>query len=189
MSKLDTLPLEVLHSDSWWERVLDGELTCAEELVWQAHLAECSVCRYELSSMMQVDTMLRTGLPAPQLSPEFKMKTVNRIDRQFRLRRWLNSIASIFLITLVTWFVLGSMNGAFDTVSRAVNALIAGREVLWGSLVRTALGLLVTWKAMLPLIVGWTLLSFLLLVPNGLMATLAVFWFSRRKLGFVTAQT
>ena len=35
------MPSQDMHSEAWWIRVLDDELTPDEEVRWGAHLLEC----------------------------------------------------------------------------------------------------------------------------------------------------
>jgi hypothetical protein len=53
--------------------------------------------------------------------------------------------------------------------------------MLFSSFVQIVLGLIESWRMMLPFFVGLSILLFMLLMPNSAVVTLVVVWFSRRQ--------
>jgi len=170
-----------LHSDEWWLHVLGEELSSQEADLWQAHLERCEQCRLEWQAMAHIDTLLRTASPPPLLPDNFTARTVARVMQKQRLQRLLGFLGGTLIVTLVSWMVLSFLGATYISLGRFVSLVILGNQVLFGSLMRTGLGLFVIWKMMLPCIVGGVGVLFMLLMPNGILATLLILWISRRQ--------
>jgi len=170
-----------LHSDEWWLHVLEGTLSSQEADLWHAHLEQCEQCRLEWQAMAHIDALLRTASPPPLLSDDFTARTVARVMQKQRLQRLLSFLGGTLIITLVSWGVLSFLGATYISLERFFSFVITSRQVLFGSLMRTMIGLFLGWKTILPCIVGGAGLLFMLLMPNGILATLLLLWVSRRQ--------
>ncbi len=177
---------EPLHGDLWWNRALDGSLTPAQQRMWEAHLETCERCRLEWQAIHQVDLWLDEvkaeagALRPPALSPVFTDETVRRILQRQRLRRLLSFLVGALIVTLVSALVLGQVSSVVVSLEHGLSAAFSARQTLFNSFVNVTVNLIAAWKAALPFLVGFALLTFLLLMPNGLIATLVVFWLAKR---------
>ena len=174
-------PIADVHSDAWWMRVCEGELSPQEEAYWQAHLAQCEACRQEWAALMQVDVFLRTAAPPPMLAPEFTARTVERITHKQKLRHLLRFVVGMVVLGLVAWIGWSYFGITLANVVHTLNVMISGRQVLFAALMRTLVGLAVTVKALLPLLLGIAGAMLLFLTPNSILASVFVVWYSRRK--------
>ena len=174
-------PITDMHSDAWWMRAFEGELSRAEEEEWQAHLVQCQSCRREWEAMTQVDMVLRTASPPPLLPEGFTARTVTTITRKQKLRHMLRFVAGFLIFVLVAWIGFSYFDSTLASLIRAVTAVISGRQILFAAFVRTLVGLVVTAKALVPLMFGVAGAILLLMTPNSVLATVMVVWFSRRK--------
>jgi hypothetical protein len=115
------------------------------------------------------------------VTESFAVQTAVRVVRKQRLRRLLSFWAASLIILLVSWVVLGFLGSTYSSLGRVAGFVISGRQVLFGSLMRTLVSLIVGWKTVLPFMLALVGTAFLLLMPNGILATLLIFWFARRK--------
>jgi len=173
--------IDDMHSDAWWMRVMDNDLTLDEERRWQAHLAECQMCRLEWEAIARVDVMLRTAAPPPKLPDDFTMRTVTQITRKQKLRRLLSFMAGVVIFAVVAWAGGICFDVTLASVVRAVNAVISSRQILLAAFVRTLVGLTATVQTFLPLMFGLAAAGMLFLAPNSLMATAVFVWYRRRR--------
>ena len=173
--------IDDMHSDAWWMRVMDGDLTLDEKQRWQAHLAECQMCRLEWEAIAQVDLMLRTAAPPPMLSEEFALRTVTKITRKQKLRRLLGFITGVFVFTIVAWAGFAYFDVTLASAIRTINAVVSSRQILFAAFMRTLIGLMATVQPFLPLMFGIAGASLLLMAPNSLMATAVFVWYRRRR--------
>ncbi|HOT93286.1 MAG TPA: zf-HC2 domain-containing protein [Anaerolineae bacterium] len=180
-------PISDMHSEAWWMRALDGELTCAEERAWQAHLAQCPSCRQEWTALTQVETLLRTATPPPLLPDDFTARTVTVIAQKQKLRAMLRFIVGFVLFALVAWVGLGYCSATLHELVQTVGAVIASRQILFAALMRTLVGLALTVKTFLPLIAGIAVALFLFLMPNSVLATVAMVRLSQKRQARSTA--
>lgn len=176
-------PINEMHSDAWWLRVFEGELSADEGRRWQAHLAQCPTCQAEWNAMTQVEFVLRTAEPPPLLPETFTLQTVTLITRKQRLRRLLSFVTGALILGLVAWAGITYFDASLASLVRAANAVFSSRQVLLTALVRTLVGLAVTFKAIYPLMLGIAGTLLLLLAPNSVFATVAVVWYTRRRRG------
>lgn len=174
-------PITDMHSDVWWMRVCEGALSPEEETYWEAHLAQCEACRREWAALAQVDVFLRMAAPPPMLAPDFATRTVERITHKQKLRRMLRFVVGMLVLGLVAWIGWAYFGAALSSVVRALDVMISGRQVLFPALMRTLVGLAVTVKSLLPLLLGIAGAMLLLLTPNGILASVALVWFTQRK--------
>lgn len=176
-----------MHSDEWWMKVWEGDLTVEESRLWEAHLAQCAACRQEWEALTRVEDMLRVAPPLPAMSAEFSVRVVEHVVRRQRLKRLLTFLGGLFVIAFIAGCVLLTIGPAFFSVERLLLALYTARHLLFGALVRTVVGLLSVWEMVVPLVILVSGLGFLLLMPNSILATVALFWFSRRRKAEVVA--
>ena len=181
------LPLPDMHSDEWWMRVFEGTLSAQESRLWAAHLAECLHCRLEWEALQAVEQILLTAPPPPELDMAFATQTATRVMQKQRLRQLLHFLGNIFVVMLVSWVVLHFLGTTYVSLERALSVIFLGRQVLFGSLIRTLLALMTSWKTILPFMLFSVGTIFMLMMPNGMLATLFIFWISRRRTKMVEA--
>jgi predicted anti-sigma-YlaC factor YlaD len=170
-----------MHSEAWWIRLMDGELTAVERVRWEAHVEQCSRCREEWEAMAYVDDLMRFAPAPPALPVGFAVATVDRIMQQQRLRRLLTFLVGAFIVTLVTVLVLGVAGSALGAVDRGLVAVVAARQVLFRSVMHTVLALYFGWRALLPFVLGLCAVGYILLMPNGLLVTAGLIWLSGHR--------
>ena len=175
------LPRLDMHSDEWWMRVFEGTLSAQEARLWTGHLAVCTQCRLEWEAFQAVEHILLTAPPPPILNVNFTAQTTARVMQKQQLRQLLNFLGSVFVIALVSWGVLSFLGATYISVERVLSFIFVGRQVLFNSLVRTLSALLTGWSTFLPFMLFFAGVIFMLLMPNGMLATLFVFWLSRRQ--------
>jgi predicted anti-sigma-YlaC factor YlaD len=180
-------PITDMHSDAWWMRVCEGELSPQEESSWQVHLVQCETCRLEWAALAQIDMLLRTAAPPPMLALNFTARTVERITHKQKLRRMLGFVVGTMLLGLVAWIGWAYFGATLSSVAHTLSVMISGRQVLFTALMRTLVGLAVTVRALLPLLLGIAVAMFLFLAPNSILASVVVVWYSRRKRAAGTA--
>jgi len=173
--------IDDMHSEAWWMRVVEGKLTPDENRRWQEHLVHCQTCHQEWETMTRVDMLLRTATPPPLLPEDFTMRTIELITRKQKLRRLLSFITGVLIFTLVAGVGLTYFDVTLTSLVRAANAVISSRQILFAALVRTLIELTIAVKTLLPLMLGVTGAVLLFITPNGMMATAAVLWYSRRQ--------
>lgn len=174
-------PITDMHSDAWWMRVCEGALSPQEEAGWQTHLAYCEGCRREWAAMAQVDTLLRVAAPPPLLPVDFTARTVEHITRKQKLRYMLRFVVGSLVLGLVAWVGLTYFGATLTSLVHALGVMISGRQVLFAALMRTMVGVAVTVKSLLPLILAGTAALLLFLMPNSVLASVAVVWYAQRK--------
>lgn len=174
-------PMTDMHSEAWWMRALEGELSCEEERDWQAHLKQCPSCQREWAALMQVDMILRTAAPPPLLAEDFTDRTVMMITRKQKLRYMLRFVVGFLIFALVAWIGFSYFDATLAALVRAITVVISGRQILFAAFMRTLVGLAITVKTLLPLILGIAAALFLFLTPNSVLATVMMVWFSQKK--------
>lgn len=170
-----------MHSDTWWMRALDGELSPAEARDWEAHRLMCSKCRLEWEALTQADTLLRVAPALPSLPEDFTGRTVARILRQRRQRLALGIAGGLVVVSVALFLELQFLGPAFFRIDHALTAIMAGRIVWLQSLNRLLVSLLSARETILMLVVGGLGLLGVLLTPNSVFATLAFVWLTRDK--------
>ncbi len=170
-----------MHSEAWWMRALEGELSHDEERHWQAHLAQCPACQQEWAAMMRVETLLRTAAPAPLLTVDFTARTVAKIAQKQKLRSMLRFIVGFLLLALVAWIGFLCFDASLASLFRTVPILISSRQILFAALMRTLVGLALTVRTLLPLIGMISVVLFLLLMPNSVFATMLLMWLGKKR--------
>ena len=73
------------------------------------------------------------------------------------------------------------MGSALASVERGLAAVLGSRQMLFWSLLRVAVSLVTAWGSVLPYLLAMMAVGLLLVMPNGLLATFAVFWLSRHR--------
>jgi anti-sigma factor RsiW len=170
-----------MHSDAWWIRVMDGDLTVAERLQWEAHLQTCERCRNEWAALSRVDAFLLDAPAPPALSPDFTAATVQMIVYKQRWRRYLSFLAGLLIVVVVTALFFGLMGPTLTSLGQGMRAIVSARQALFHSLVQTMLALIVRWRTALPFILGASVLAYALMMPNGLLMTVAIVWLSGHR--------
>lgn len=171
-------PAHDMHSEAWWMRLFDDDLTEVERLQWEVHLRACAACREEWAMLSRADEFLFDAPMPPALSPDFTVATVRIISHRQRWRRYLSFLAGVVVIVVVAGGLFGFMGSAFTSLGQGIGAVVSARQVLFHSLVQTFLALIVRWRAALPYIVGASVLAYALMMPNGLLVTFAIVWLS-----------
>ncbi|MGC9347424.1 MAG: anti-sigma factor family protein [Anaerolineae bacterium] len=172
---------ENMHSEAWWIRLLDGDLTSEEQRRWERHLSTCSKCQREWAALVRVDEVMRAMPEPPKLSQQFTDATVSIVRRKQRLRRLLGLLGGGLIVALVSVLVFAYIGSAYAALEHSLGVLISARQILFRSLIQTWVSLIVTWKSILPFAIGLTVVTYLLIMPNGLMVTLGLLWLSRRR--------
>jgi anti-sigma factor RsiW len=172
---------EAMHSEAWWIRLLDGDLTSEERLRWEAHLSKCLACRQEWAALIRLDDVMRVAPEPPRLSEQFTDTTVDIVRRKQRLRRLLSFLGGGLIVALVSVLVFAYIGSAYAALEHSLGVVISARQILFRSLIQTWVGLIVSWKAILPFVIGLTVVTYLLIMPNGVLVTFGLLWLSRRK--------
>lgn len=170
-----------MHDEAWQIRAMEGNLSATEQRQWEAHLERCETCRQMSEAMAAVDHMLRTAPPPLPLPDNFTQATMARLQRQQQRQRWLVILASMLIIAIVVWLGGSALTSALASLSRATRILIAGRQALINALMRTLVGLMISWRAFLPFVAALAALTGLWLMPNSVLATLTVLWISKQR--------
>ncbi len=170
------------YDDVWWQRALDGELSPDEAREWEVHLAVCARCRREWVALRLVDELLRDPPPLPPLPADFTQRTLRRLERRRRRHKLLALVGSLVVVGLVAGGAVLSLERLFGVVSHLFAAIYTGRYLLLDALMRTVVGLMVAWRTVWPAATLFiAVLGFILLAPNGVMATMFLVWLSRRR--------
>lgn len=169
-----------MHTDQWWVRLSADDLTLEERADWEVHLGSCGRCRGMWQRLHRVDDVLRRASPPPELSADFTARTVYRITQRQRLRRLLGFLAGILIVAVVSLVIISYIGAAYTSLERGLGAVISARQLLFRSLVRTIVGLALSWQAAVPFLVATALLTYLLVMPNGVLVTVALLWLSNR---------
>jgi predicted anti-sigma-YlaC factor YlaD len=175
-----------MHNETWFMRATEGDLSAEEMRQWEAHLERCDACRQMSEAMAAVDHMLRTAPPPPTLPDDFTQATMARLQRQQQRQRWLVIFASILIIAIIVWLGGSALTSALASLSRTAHILIVGRDTIINALMRTTIGLMVSWRAFLPFVVMLAAIAGLWLMPNSVLATLTMLWISKRRQEFTT---
>ena len=173
--------LQELHSEAWWIRLMDDDLTAAELAQWNGHLRGCESCQREWAALAAADEVLEMAAVAMPLPAAFTEATVARIVRKQRLQRSVTYAAGTVIVGLVAVVVVTFLGSAYSALTSCIGAALSARHIVFQSLLQTSVGLLLSWKALLPYLVGSTLALYLVLMPQGVLVTAALFWLSRRR--------
>lgn len=162
-----------LHSEAWWIKALDGDLSPAEQVLWERHRAECDRCQAEWVALAQLDTLL-ASVALPQPPANFTAHTVTRLmTAQHRRRVWLLLSLSV-LTLLVGGGIVLSLSAILSDLSRLIAAVMFSWDLLMETLLHIALSLMVSGRFLSPLIVLLAALLLLVFMPNGVLATVTV---------------
>jgi len=175
------MPSQDMHSEAWWIRVLDAELTPNEEARWEAHLLACESCRQELAALTRVDAFLSQAPAPPALPVDFTGATVRMIANRQRWHRMLSFLAGLLVTAMASLLVVGVAGSVFSSFEQGVGVMFSARAILFHSFVQTMLALLVRWQTILPYIAGTALVAYAFVMPNGLLMTFAFVWLSSRR--------
>ncbi|MBN1262082.1 MAG: hypothetical protein JXB35_15495 [Anaerolineae bacterium] len=169
-----------VHSDEWWMHALEGTLTGEEQRVWELHLCECTACREEWAALAQLDLVLNAA-PEPPLPVNFAQNTIAKVLHAQRRRRvWtiFGSIATLFLAAVILLVAFGP---ALPEISRAAAAINVSRDVLFQALMRIAVQVIAAGKMFTPVALGVAAACFFFLMPNGVLATLAIVMMRKKQ--------
>lgn len=186
MHKNINTPMPDMHDEAWWLRAMDGDFSPGEHLLWEDHLNQCEPCRNEWKALMGLDMLLRVADPPPLLPTDFTTRTVVRVMRQQQIQRLVSLLSSVFIVLFVSLFVLQFLGSTYASVERTAAFVISERQILLSAFVQTLMGLLASWKAIFPLMMGVSIFALLLLMPNGILTTLLIFWFARRRFAYAS---
>lgn len=175
------------HSDAWWMRIYDEDISPYEMRLWEAHLATCQTCRLEWAAMQRLDALMEVAPKVPTLAPDFTIKTLLRVNTLNRRRRIITYIAASFIVFVVAMSVFIAFGSAYETLMGYLRVLFSARYLLLSSMVQIMLGLIEGWRSLLPFLVVTPILIALLLMPNSLLVTLGYLWYSRRRQRLVHA--
>ncbi len=172
-----------MHSDTWWERALEGTLSPAEARSWQAHLASCADCRVQWAALEQLDAVLRDAPFPPLLPVNFTVRTVAKFQRRRRMRLVWGMLGTIVFVAVAFGLMYLFLGPVFFRIDGVMTAVLAGRTLWLQSLNRLLLSLFNARGVFVSLLLGTVLLLSLLLTPNSVVATLAFVWLTRDKWG------
>ena len=169
-----------MHQDRWWIRALDGELTADERRAWNAHLAQCERCRLEWNALVDLDQLL-AATPAPLPAPDFVAQTATRVKRTAWRRRLARLLGGFFILGVLLVVELSVVSAVFSSVARIGSVLLASRDVLFQALMRIWVSFIALGDAALPLLCIALAAGLLLVMPNGILATLTFVLLRRQR--------
>ncbi len=180
MSDETAVARESMHSEAWWLRALEGDLTPDEQRAWEGHLALCQPCHAEWSALMELDALFAAA-PTPTPPAGFMTATLARLERTRRYRRWAASLGGLILILVVAGLELLAFGALFSDLGRMAAVLGASHNILWQMFLQISVSLITFFQNIMPcaLILSALYLSFLM--PNGLLATLTVIFVRQRR--------
>jgi anti-sigma factor RsiW len=168
-----------LHSETWWIRALDGELSPEEQGMWEQHLMFCESCRQEWHDLQEMEMFMRM-VPLPLAPVSLAAATLNQLTEKDQQQRRIaligGSIGLFSLIFAATFALLPTLL----TIDQFAAVVTGSWDVLLRTLIRVLFDALATWKILVPALAGVSGLAMLLAAPNGLVVTLAVLWARRR---------
>ncbi len=175
-----------MHSEAWWIKALDGDLSPSEQTGWEQHLNECSTCRVEWAALAQLEMTLRM---APVIIPpaDLAAKTTARAVEMRRQRRLWMLLGVSFLTVLLGAGVLMALGTVYWDMNRLLSAMIFSKEVLGQALMRTFVGLMIAGRSFSPLLLALAAALLFLFMPHGVLATVTVVMLRRQRGAFPDA--
>lgn len=170
-----------LHSDEWWMRVYEDDLSDVERRLWAEHLKGCEPCYREWKALTQLDLVLQAAPSPPPLPVDFTKRTVDQVQRKRQIRWVLSFVAGLLIVLLVAVVELSVLSSTVATLDRGVTVLVSGRQLLFGAFMRALVDFFVSWQTLLPIILVVACVAFLMTMPNSLLATWAFMWISDRQ--------
>ena len=138
--------------------------------------------------MNHVDAILRSAEAAPSLPPAFTIATARRIGRQQLLHRWLALVVGALILGTTAFVILGVLGSAYSALQQSLGALISARQLLFRSAMHVLVGVVVSWRTLVPFVAGLVCFAYLVAMPNGVLVTLGLLWLSRRRRFMTAAQ-
>lgn len=169
-----------MHSDAWWMRVLDDELTSEEQRAWERHLARCARCRLEWDALVDMDRLF-AATPVPPSPPEFVVKTAAKVERAAWRRRLAGLLGGLFIVAVLIVVEILAFNAIFSGVTRVGGTLFASRDLLFQAWMRIWVSFIALGDATLPLMCIVLAAALLLIAPNGILATLTFLLVQRQR--------
>lgn len=169
-----------MHSDEWWMRAMDGALTLEEQQAWEGHLLQCAACREEWQALMELDQLFES-VPVAVPPADFTAKTLVRLDATRRRRRLWSFLGIVFLGLVVLTVEILMFGNAYIDIRRVVLAVVASQDLLAQALMRVTVGLIAFGKTLVPFLLGAAGLLTFFMMPNGALATVAVFAVRQRR--------
>lgn len=169
-----------MHSEGWWIRALDGELTLEEQADWEQHLRECARCRADWEALARLDTALRR-VPRPVPPMDLALKTTAQATASYRRRRsWLllGVVALTVLLGVAGTVALGI---AYWDFNRILAVMLFSREVLFEALIQTLVGLMAAGHSLALLVLVLAAAWLLLFMPHGVLATITMVMLRRQR--------
>ncbi len=176
------IPWDEAQSEAWWERAAAGLLSPAETRIWQAYLASCDPCRREWEALTSVERILRTAPAPPRVADDFTQATLARWQQsaaRATVSRWIG----ILFLTLIIVVELAWLGHTAFSARHLLDVLFAGRQVWWEALTLMWSSFLVSWQALLPVALTIALLAFLWYMPNGLLVTAGLLFWTHHRAG------
>jgi hypothetical protein len=181
MPEEKNIMLDYWHSDAWWMKVYNHALTSEETRKWELHMVHCEKCRQEWEAARRLEYLLKYPPETPSLSPEFSLQTYQRAIKRLRFRRILSLLIGGLIVTAISLGILFAFSSAFVTLEQYAGVIFSARYMLFSSFVQVVLGLIESWRMLLPFCIGLTILIFVLLMPNSAFVTFAVIWYARKQ--------
>ncbi len=170
-----------MHNDEWWMRVWDADLSPEESRAWEQHLQVCDRCRREWEALLRVDAVLTNAPPPPPITADFTERTVQRIEHRQWMRYWMMQLGGVTVVSLVSLGALYYLGTTIVQLDQLLNVLRAGWAVLLPPLISLVVTLMSLASEVLPVAVGLAGMLLLLMMPNGILATVALLLFGRRR--------
>lgn len=168
-----------VHDDTWWIRAWEGELTPDEQRAWEEHLTRCERCRLEWDTLADVDRLFATT-PVPAPSSDFVVKTVAKVERALWRRQVASLLGGFFIVAVILLVEVAVFNAVFSDVTRMGEAVLASRDVLFQTWMRIWVSLIALGD-MLPITLIVLVASLLLVMPNGILATVTFVLIRRQR--------
>ncbi|GEM_PF-529654 len=172
--------VETMHSEAWWIRALDHELTPVEQRQWEAHLQACEACRSEWEALVAVDECLREG-SIPLAPAGLGSEVVTRTLRAQRRLRLLRCAVGGMLVMMVGLILLSVLGVTLAEIGREVAVLVSARRLLIRPLVQVGTALVLEWKTLLPYTLALTAMICLFVMVHGALVTLMLLWLAQRR--------
>jgi hypothetical protein len=140
----------------------------------------CANCRLEWEALRDIDRLF-AATPPPAPSADFVAKTVAKVEKVSR-RRWLaRLLGGVFIVSIILLAEILAFKMIFSDITQVGGVLLASRSLLLQTLMRIWVSFIALGDMLLPLALGMLGVSFLLLMPNGILATLTFFLLRRQR--------
>ena len=169
-----------MHSEGWWIRALDGELTLEEQADWEQHLRECARCRADWEALARLDTALRRA-PRPVPPVGLALKTTAQAAASYRRRRSWLLLGVVALTVLLGAAGMVALGIAYWDFNRILAVMLFSREVLFEALIQTLVGLMAAGHSFSLLALALAAALLALFMPHGVLATITMVMLRRQR--------